>query len=67
MIRLIVYIAILGAAALGFAWLADRPGEVTLVWQGQRIETDLVTVVIGLIALVVAALLIIWIIGAILK
>lgn len=67
MIRLIVYIAILGAAALGFAWLADRPGEVTLVWQGQRIETDLVTVVIGLIVLVVAALVVIWLLGAILK
>lgn len=67
MIRLIVYIAILGAAALGFAWLADRPGEVTLVWQGQRIETDLVTVVIGLMALVVAALVVVWIIGAIFR
>jgi len=58
MIRLLVYIAVLVAAALGFAWLADRPGEVTLVWQGQRIETDLITVIVGLIALVVAVLIV---------
>jgi HemY protein len=67
MIRLLIYIAALVAVALGFAWLADRPGEVSLVWQGQRIETDLITVVVCLIALVVAILVVIWIVGAILK
>ena len=67
MIRLLIYIAILVAIAFGFAWLADRPGEVTLVWQGQRIETDLITVIVGLGALLIAALLVIWLIGAILK
>ena len=37
MIRLLVFIAVLVALAFGFAWLADRPGEVTFVWQGWRI------------------------------
>jgi HemY protein len=67
MIRLLVYIALLIAVALGFAWLADRPGEVTLVWQGQRVETDLTTVVVGLIALIVAVVIVLWIIVAVLK
>ena len=54
MIRLLFFFAALVALAFGFAWLADRPGEVTFVWQGYRIETDVMTAAIGaLVALLV--------------
>ncbi|MDR3375225.1 MAG: heme biosynthesis HemY N-terminal domain-containing protein [Ancalomicrobiaceae bacterium] len=66
MIRLLVYLAILVAVAFGFAWLADRPGDVTLVWQGQKIETDLMTVTVGILGLIVAVLVAVWLVSAVL-
>lgn len=49
MIRLVLFFVILFAAAAGFAWLADRPGEVAVNWMGYRIETDLTVALIGLV------------------
>lgn len=51
MIRLLIFIALVFAAALGMAWIADRPGLVTLDWQGYRIETGLMTAAVALLAL----------------
>jgi HemY protein len=49
MIRLLWRFAILLAAALLFAWLADRPGSVTITWLGREIHMSvLVAVAIGL-------------------
>ena len=58
MIRIISFLILIGALALGVAWLADRPGDVVVTWQGWRIETS--TMVLGaalLAAMVVLALL----------
>jgi HemY protein len=41
MIRLVFFLIVVGAIALGAAWLADRPGDVVVTWQGLRIETSL--------------------------
>lgn len=51
MIRLLIFIALVFAAALGMAWIADRPGLVTLDWQGYRIETGLMTAAVALAVL----------------
>ena len=56
MIRLLVFFAVLVALAFGFAWLADRPGEVTFVWQGWRVETDVMTAAIGALAAIVVVI-----------
>jgi len=40
MIRVVLYLILIGLVAIGAAWLADRPGEVTILWLGQRIETQ---------------------------
>jgi HemY protein len=32
MIRVIIYLVIVGLLAAGAAWLADRPGEVAITW-----------------------------------
>ena len=37
MIRIISFLILIGALALGVAWLADRPGDVVVTWQGWRI------------------------------
>ncbi len=45
--------------ALGFAWLADRPGTLTMRWMGREIETSVV-VAAALALLLFAALLFSW-------
>ena len=40
MTRIFLFILIVLAAALGLAWLADRPGSVTIEWLGYQIETS---------------------------
>ncbi len=55
MIRLLIYVVIVLVLGFGFAWLADRPGDMVITWQGQRIELSLmvgVTAVVSLIALI---------------
>lgn len=54
MVRVLVYLAVFAALAVGAVWLADRPGEVSVVWQGWRIDTS---VALAAIAVVVLALL----------
>jgi len=59
MIRVAVYLIVVGALAFGAAWLADRPGEVVVTWQGWRLETSLMVLVAALLA-ALAALVLIW-------
>lgn len=51
MTRILFFVLFVVAAALGLAWLADRPGTVTVEWLGYEIETSAFVA-----ALVVAAL-----------
>ena len=53
MIRLLTFLFVLALAAAGFAWIADRPGEVSVVWLGQRYETS---VAVALVAVLLAAI-----------
>lgn len=57
MFRVLVFIAIVFAVALGTSWVADRPGVITLDWQGYRIETALMTALIAVAALFVAVMI----------
>lgn len=52
MLRLLFLLALATALALGAVWLAERPGEVTIVWSGLRIETSVAVAAVGLLALV---------------
>ena len=42
MIRVVLFLASVAVAAAGFAWFADRPGEVAITWLGYRIETSVI-------------------------
>ncbi len=55
MIRVVFFLIVVGALSLGVAWLADRPGDVVITWQGLRIETSLM--VLGAAMLVLLAVL----------
>src|SRR5882672_9707848 len=57
MIRVLLYVVLVFALAIGFVWLAERPGDLTIVWQGYEIRTSLLVaaaaLVVGLIILIV--------------
>jgi HemY protein len=57
-IRLVVYLLVLALVAFGVAWLADRPGEVAIVWQGWHIQTSVMVAASALLAAMAAAILI---------
>lgn len=51
MVRVLIYLAVFACLAFGAVWLADRPGEVSVLWQGYRIETSVALAAIGVVAL----------------
>ena len=59
MIRVVVFLIVVGLLALGVAWLADRPGEVIITWQGMRIETSLMVLGAAVLA-AMAVLALLW-------
>ncbi|OLP59559.1 heme biosynthesis protein HemY [Xaviernesmea oryzae] len=67
MIKILFYVLIVLGLAAGFSWLADRPGDVTLVWEGQRLETSLVVAATALVVLVLAIFLVIWLVRALIS
>jgi HemY protein len=56
MIRVAVFLVTVGLIALGVAWIADRPGEVSVVWLGWRIDTSLMVLLVAILGLVVAGM-----------
>ena len=59
MIRLIWRFAILVVLAAGFAWLADHPGTVTIMWRGKEIQTS-VAIATAIVLLVMVLGLFAW-------
>ena len=47
MIRVILFLALVALIALGVVWIADRPGEVAITWQGYRIETSVMVAAVA--------------------
>jgi HemY protein len=56
-IRVVVFLALLALLAFGAAWIADRPGDVVVTWQGWRLETSVTVAAIALAAIVLFAVL----------
>lgn len=56
MIRLVLYFLGILAAAVAFHWLADRPGTLTVEWQGMVLETSVFRAVVLLGALMATML-----------
>lgn len=51
MIRVLAFLAALALVAVGASWLADRPGEVAVIWQGYRIETSVAVLLVAVLAI----------------
>jgi HemY protein len=54
MIRVFLYLVLVCLAALAVVWLADRPGDVAVTWQGWRIETSVMVAAVALAVVMVA-------------
>ncbi|WP_284777253.1 heme biosynthesis protein HemY [Agrobacterium sp. lyk4-40-TYG-31] len=60
MTKIISFVVFILVVAYGFSWLADRPGELSLVWQGQLIEMSLMTAACAVAALIAAVMIVWW-------
>jgi HemY protein len=52
MIRVILFLLAVAVLAAGFAWVADRPGDVAITWMGYHIETSVMVAALAVAALV---------------
>ena len=53
MIRVALYLIVVGVVAYGVGLFADRPGDVVITWQGLRIEFSLLVLGAAILAAVV--------------
>ena len=67
MIRVVLYLVVVGLLAVGAAWLADRPGDVLITWQGRRIETSVMVLIMAVMAFATLAVMLWSIARAILR
>lgn len=65
MIRILFFLAIVVALGLGFAWLADRPGELVMTLGGYQYRVTLMVAAVALTAVVAAIMISWWLIKAI--
>ena len=56
MLRLVLFLIGVIAAAMGLHWLADRPGNLTLEWQGYIVETSVFRAIVILALLLAVAM-----------
>ena len=67
MIRVLLFLAFIAAVAFGFVWIADRPGDIAITWQGRQIETSVLVAAVALVAVVAVAIFLWSIIRTILR
>jgi len=54
-VKVVIFLALIGVLALGAEWLADRPGDVAITWLGRRIDTSVMVLAIAVVALAALA------------
>lgn len=59
MIRLFSFLVVVFALGLGFAWLADRPGDMVVTFNGYQYQVSLMVAAVAVVA-VVATVMIAW-------
>jgi len=65
MIKLVIFALIVLVLGYGFSWLADRPGDLSLIWEGQLYQTKLIVAASGLIALIALVMIGWWLVRTI--
>lgn len=59
MVRVLLYLVLVGIFACGAVWIADRPGDLVINWQGYRIETS-VSVAVAMVAAIAVFTVVLW-------
>ena len=59
MLRLAVFLIVIAVAAAGLAWLADRPGEMLINWEGYELRTSVFHAIVAL-AVLLAVMILLW-------
>jgi HemY protein len=59
MVRLVLFLVAILLLASGLAWLADRPGQLLITWEGYEVETSVFRAVV-IFALVIGAVILLW-------
>src|SRR5262245_9399692 len=57
MIRVVVYLIVVALLAFGAVWFAEHPGDVAISWQGRRIETSVMVLMVAVVAVAILAVL----------
>jgi HemY protein len=63
-LKILFFFGFILALGFGFSWIADRPGEISLLWEGQQYQTDLIVAVTALVALVAVIMVLWWMLRA---
>ncbi|HVK89859.1 MAG TPA: heme biosynthesis protein HemY [Mycoplana sp.] len=66
MTRLLCFVLLVLALGAGFAWLADRPGELSIIWQGQRIAMSLMVAATIAVTAMAIVIFLWWLVRAVL-
>jgi HemY protein len=59
MFRIVLFLVLICLAAAGAAWIADQPGDVTLVWSKWRVDTSLSVFALAIGLVILAAMLVV--------
>jgi HemY protein len=60
MIRILFFLLVVFLLGLGFAWLADRPGDMVVTFNGYEYEVKLITAAVAVTAIAAAVMLLWW-------
>lgn len=67
MIRILSFVLLVFLLAWGFAWLADRPGDLVVTWQGMQYQISLLVAVSAMVALIAIVMIGWWLLRTLLN
>ncbi len=65
MLRVLSYVILVFVLGAGFAWLAERPGDMVVTFNGYRYEVSLMVAAVLVVALVAAVMIVWWLLRSI--
>ncbi|WP_442581390.1 heme biosynthesis HemY N-terminal domain-containing protein [Mesorhizobium sp. ASY16-5R] len=65
MIRILIFLLVVFLLGLGFAWLADRPGDMVVTLDGYQYRVTLMVAAVGVVTVVAAVMIAWWLVKSI--